>query len=100
MTDYKKKLTEALRGGMRYCFPMTGMDGRTTYPELVESEFTGEDGEGFLHFIQSILFNARRAAYLKGYVDCAMKNRGEVSEEVALLDAKYDSEQGWMEYRD
>lgn len=66
-TNYKQKLTEALRGGMRYCFPQMGMDGRTTYPELVESEFTGEDGEGFLHFIQSILFNARRQAYRDGY---------------------------------
>lgn len=95
MTDYKTKLTEALRTGMRYCFPQMGMDGRTTYPELVESEFTGEDGEGFLHFIQSILFSARRQAFKEGYL---MARNIIPEDEAGAIQAKVDAERAFVEY--
>lgn len=95
MTDYKKKLDEALRGGMRYCFPQMGMDGRTTFPELVESEYTGEDGEGFLHFIQSILFNARRSAFRDGYLAAC---KFPPDNESVVLEAKMAAENAFLEY--
>lgn len=95
MTDYKSKLTKALRGGMRYCFPQTGMDGRTTFPELVESEFYGEDGDGFLHFIQSILFNARRQAFKEGYL---IAKDIKPEDEQGAIQAKVEAERAFLEY--
>lgn len=94
-TNYNKKIDEALRGGMRYCFPQMGMDGRTTFPELVESEYTGEDGEGFLHFIQSILFNARKAAFRDGYITA--KNP-DPKDEQARVQVKVEAERAFAEF--
>lgn len=87
---WKKNIEDALKGGMRFCFPQVDMVGKTTYPTLSEDEFYGEvdpntgdrPGGGFLHFIQSILFNARKEAFMQGYakgvIDCAADAKLEV----------------------
>lgn len=81
--NYKKNIEDALKGGMKYCFPQIDMTGKTTFPILSELEFYGEaEGSGFLHFIQSILFNARKEAFMQGYakgvIDCAADAKLEV----------------------
>ena len=71
MPSWRYELEEILRTGMRYCFP--AISGK--YPEIVEDEFAGKDGDahgiggesGFLDGVLSLVSDLRKKAFLKGY---------------------------------
>lgn len=64
--SWKQKIESALRGGMKYCFPLESGQ----YPTLSEDEFYGTPDNpfsGFLHFITSLVLDARKAAFQEGF---------------------------------
>lgn len=62
MGNWKKKLENALRS-VKFCFPC--VDGK--YPELDEDEFVGGEQGGFLHYMQSLVYEMRKEAFFRGY---------------------------------
>jgi len=70
MTDWQKKVDEALLGGMRYCFTPT--NGK--YPEIDMEEYHGPpDMPGFRDFMLSLVDDLRKEAFFKGY-ELSMKD--------------------------
>lgn len=67
-SDWKSKLAQCLRDGMRYCFPLP--NGR--FPNLSESDFSGDlnDG-GFLGVLTSYVLYLRKKAYSDGFKEGA-----------------------------
>lgn len=66
--SWRKELKVTLESGMRYCFPLKGSDGTTTYPVLSEEGFLGEGSElGFLDHLNSLVEEQIKKAYMHGY---------------------------------
>ena len=69
--SWKKQLEEALRSGMKYCFPtILGQ-----FPTLDEAEFSGSPADsngmggesGFLDFVTDLVDSFRRKVFFKAY---------------------------------
>ena len=91
---WKQKLEKALRSGMRYCFRSS--EG---YPTLDEAEFVGEDGSGYLFYMQSVVFDMRKQAFRAGYAagvkDCYL-DMGGADKDFVLTEV--DSDDAFKEF--
>lgn len=78
--SWRKKVSEALISGMKYCFkPVEG----GAFPELDEGEFYGseEDNQpGFSHFVQSVVYDEVKRAFFDGYLKGAEDSTADANE--------------------
>ena len=94
MTDWRRRLEDVLRTSTRYLFTLP--DG--TYPALNEAEFYGDDNDGFLAFMTSLVLDFRRKAYLDGYRDAVLDIlKGDDREKVGVV-TETAAERAWVEH--
>jgi hypothetical protein len=92
--NWKKKLEDVLRASMKYCFRLPD----DTYPEMLDEEFYGEDSDGFLAFMISVVRDMRRRAYQDGFKSgYFMFYEGKPSE-TQVVGTDLDAERSWMHY--